>query len=69
MVQIFMHIGLPKLSFGIPCFAKGGNLIQFLKSQPLNPVIKKFSKFLIPKFVSEIYFDIFLQCIYGQFLL
>jgi len=69
MVQIFMHIGLPIFSFGIPCFVKGGNLSQFFKDQQLNPVIKKFNKFLIPKFVSEIYFNISLQCKSGQLLL
>lgn len=69
MVQIFMRIGLPTFSFGIPCFVKGGNLLQFLNTQPLNPVIKEFNKFLISKFVSKIYFNIFLQCISGQLLL
>jgi len=69
MVQIFMHIGLPKFSFGIPCFVKGGNLLRFLKNQPLNLVVKKFNKFLIPKFICEIYFNIFPQYISGQLLL
>ena len=58
--NIFMYIGLPIFSFGIPCFVKGGNLLQFLESQPLNLVKRKCHKFLISKFVSKIYIYIYI---------